>query len=98
MEFNTFLNVTMPDIILGTESWLKPEISNPENFSPDFNVFHHDKQHSQKKSGGVSFILVKKEFTCSEVKLDIACEFVALKLERKGQKQKHDTCTTSHVS
>ena len=86
MEFNTFLDVTMPDIILGTESWLKPEIGNPEIFPPDFNVFRRDRQHSQKKSGGGVFILVKKESTCSEVKLDIACEFVAVKLELKGQK------------
>ena len=60
MEFNNFLYVTMPDIILGTESWLNPEIGNPKIFPPDFNVFRCDRQHSQKKSGVGVFILVKR--------------------------------------
>ena len=32
-EFQTFLSVTDPDLVLGTESWLKPEISNSEVYT-----------------------------------------------------------------
>jgi hypothetical protein len=44
-----------PDIIIGTESWLREEIGNTEIFRGDFTIFRRDR-HSQ--CGGV-FICIK---------------------------------------
>jgi hypothetical protein len=42
-EFQTFLTDTDPDIVLGTESWLKPDISNSEIFPQEYTVFRRDR-------------------------------------------------------
>ena len=44
------------DIIVGTESWLTPDITDSEIFPPDLTIFRKDR--SQKTGGGV-FIAVK---------------------------------------
>ena len=89
MELGTFLDVTEPDIVLGTESWLKPEINNSEIFPPGYTVHRRDRQSGIKKSGGGVFILVKNEYTSTAVGLDTDCELVFAKLELKDQQ---DVC------
>jgi hypothetical protein len=50
-----------PDIIIGTESWLREEIGNTEIFRADFTTFRRDR-HAQ---GGEVFICVKNNIPCS---------------------------------
>ncbi len=80
-EFQTFLADTDPDIILGTESWLKPEVSSSEVFPQEYSVFRKDRQADIKKSGGGVFILTRKEYICSELTIKTQCEFVAIEMQ-----------------
>jgi hypothetical protein len=51
---NTLYN---PDVIIGTESWLRQEVSNAEVFRDDYTTFMRDRN---TRGGGV-FICVKKK-------------------------------------
>ena len=84
-EFETFIESTDQDIVLGTESWLKPEILNSEIFPPQYNVFRKDRKNTNKKTGGGVFILVRKEYTCTELHLDSNCELIMVELQLKDQ-------------
>ena len=84
-EFQTFLSVTDPDLVLGTESWLKPDITNSEVFPPEYAAFRRDRKPDTKKSGGGVFILARKEFICTEIQVDTNCEFQAIELQLKDQ-------------
>ena len=84
-EFQTFLSVTDPDLVMGTESWLKPDITNSEVFPPEYAVFRRDRKSDTKKSGGGVFILARKEYICTEIQVDINCEFQAIELQLKDQ-------------
>ena len=84
-EFQTFLSVTDPDLVLGTESWLKPEISNSEVFPPEYTIFRRDRKSDTKKSGGGVFILARREYICSEIQVDTDCEFQAVELQLQDQ-------------
>ena len=80
-EFQTFLADTDPDVVLGTESWLKPEIANSEIFPPEYNVFRRDRQSDVKKTGGGIFILTRRNYTCCEIPITTNCEFQAIELQ-----------------
>ena len=84
-EFQTFLSVTDPDLVMGTESWLKPDITNSEVFPPEYAVFRRDRKSDTKKSGGGVFILARKEYICTEIQVDTNCEFQAIELQLKDQ-------------
>ena len=84
-EFQTFLSVTDPNLVLGTESWLKPDITNSEVFPPEYAVFRRDRKSHTKKSGGGVFILARKEYICTEIQVDTNCEFQAIELQLKDQ-------------
>ena len=49
-----------PDIIIGTESWLKPKHLNADFFPPEFEV--HRKDRFGKEGGGV-FLAINSKFT-----------------------------------
>jgi hypothetical protein len=42
-EFETLLEVAEPDIVLGTETWLKPENFSSEFFPTSYNVYRKDR-------------------------------------------------------
>ena len=63
-EFQTFLSVTDPDLVLGTD------ITNSEVFPPQYAVFRRDRKSDTKKSGGGVFILARKEYICTEIQVD----------------------------
>ena len=76
------MSSTDPDIVLGTESWLKPEILNCEVFPEEYTVYWKDRDIRHKLKGGGVFILVRIFFTSCEIEIDTECEalFVDLKL------------------
>ena len=71
-----------PDIIVGTESWLKPTISTNEFFSSSFEVFRRDRPDGY---GGV-FLACSKDFCWQSIPVKSSCDakVVACKLELKN--------------
>jgi hypothetical protein len=63
-QFLNLLHSTEPDIVLGTESWLKPDIQTSECFPPHFTVYRKDRA---THAGGV-FIAVNSDIISSELK------------------------------
>ena len=53
------MDVTQPDIVIGTESWLTPEVNNSEIFPAGYNILRKDRVMGDKKSGGGVFLLVR---------------------------------------
>ena len=94
-EFHTFLDSTDPDVVLGTESWLKAGTMNCEIFPDMYNVFRKDRNPEVKANGGGVFILVKKLYVASEIKLDTNCELLFVDLKLKDQKKCEDWLSIS---
>jgi hypothetical protein len=68
---------------MGTQSWLKEDISNAEIFRADFTTFRRDKS---ARGGGV-FIGVKNFIPCAELWVDENFEMIAV--EVKGTNPKY---------
>ena len=71
-----------PDVIVGTESWLKPTISSSEIFPPDYEVFRRDRSDGY---GGV-FLACSKNYSWQNVpiKTSYNVEAIACKLNLKS--------------
>ena len=81
-ELHTIINSAKPDIILGNESWLTPEIKNSEIFPDSFDAVRKDR--ASDAHGGV-FIAFKRDLLCTETpELDTNCEIVWCKLNIIG--------------
>ena len=86
-EFENMVDTVSPDIIVGTESWLSPDVADSEVFPVDlgYTVFRRDR-FTTTRGGGV-FILVRKQFTVSRVpELETDCELLWVKIELLGGK------------
>ncbi|MEW8547322.1 MAG: reverse transcriptase domain-containing protein, partial [Candidatus Thiodiazotropha sp.] len=70
-----------PDIILVSETWLKPDINDPEVIPPDLNyeLFRNDRKDGY---GGV-LVAVKRDLIYELVIKDDTCEFLAVKVSCK---------------
>ena len=77
-----------PDIILGTESWLSPQITNNEVFPTGrYNIERRDRPDDPH--GGV-FIATKKDLIAvREVELETECEIAWCKFDVAGSKTIH---------
>src|SRR5215475_2539185 len=82
LEFWNLVDAYNPDIIIGTESWLREEIGNTEIFRADFTTFRRDKH---TRGGGV-FICVKNNFNCSELWVDDDFEIIAVEVKGSDSK------------
>ena len=81
-ELHTIIDSAKPDIILGNESWLTPEIKNSEIFPDSFDAVRKDR--ASDAHGGV-FIAFKRDLLCTETpELDTNCEIVWCKLNIIG--------------
>ena len=78
----TLVDTYNPDIIIGTESWLKEEIGNTEIFRADYTTFRRDRH---TRGGGV-FICVKNNLTCSELWVDDDFEIIAVEIKGSDSK------------
>ena len=77
-ELHTIIDSAKPDIILGNESWLTPDIKNLEIFPEYFDAVRNDR--ASDAYGGV-FIAFKRDLLCTEtLKLDTNCEIVWCKM------------------
>ena len=72
-----------PDIIIGSESWLNPNIQNSEIFPDNFTVVRKDRMDS---NGGV-FIAAKNDLICTHrPDLDSNCEVTWVQIQLAGSK------------
>ena len=81
-ELHTIIDSAKPDIILGNESWLTPDIKNSEIFPDSFDAIRKDRVGDAH--GGV-FIAFRRDLLCTETpELDTECEIVWCKLNIIG--------------
>ncbi|XP_049943900.1 uncharacterized protein LOC126425038 [Schistocerca serialis cubense] len=72
-ELQALIESTEAVIVIGTESWLKPEINSAEIFTKVQTVFRKDRLHA---TGGGVFVAVSSSLSCSEVEVDSSCELL----------------------
>ena len=81
-EIHTVIESAKPDIILGNESWLTPDIKNSEIFPDSFDAIRKDR--ASDAHGGV-FIAFRRYLLCTEApELDTKCEIIWCKLNIIG--------------
>lgn len=68
-------------IILGTESWLKPEVESAEVFSDMWTVYRKDRLEA---AGGGVFIAVDKHIASAEVEIESTCEVIWTRITGLG--------------
>ena len=72
------INSTKPDIVIGTESWLTPEIQSNEGY----NIYRKDKKSDTKKKGGGVFIMISARYIRDQLtELDTDCELIWAQLQ-----------------
>ena len=82
-ELHTVIDSAKPDIILGNESWLTPDIKNSEIFPDFFDAIRKDRV-GDSHGGGV-FIAFRRDLLCTESpELDANCEIIWCKLNILG--------------
>jgi len=74
VEFWNLVDTYNSNVVIGTESWLKEDISNVQAFTSDFTTFRKDRS----ARGGGSFICVKNIIASTEVCVDVAVEMIAV--------------------
>ncbi|MCW4309234.1 MAG: reverse transcriptase domain-containing protein [Candidatus Thiodiazotropha endolucinida] len=85
-EFCALLEAEKPDIVVGTETWLTPEIANNEILPKDlgYNIFRRDRTSG---TGGGVFILVKNGILASEqLHCQTDCEIVWVRIDIVGSR------------
>lgn len=84
-DLASIINEHQPDIILGNESWLNPDIASSEIFPDDYNVFRKDRPDGY---GGV-FQATKKDLIITQRSdLDTDCENIWTQCQLANKKAK----------
>ena len=86
-ELKVLLSSTMPDIVIGTESWLSPDINSTEVFPPNYNVYRKDRN----RHGGGVFILVSNVLISTPLSEFTSDEHEALWVQVKEQRRPNMT-------
>jgi hypothetical protein len=76
-ELSLLLDSAKPDIIIGCETWLKPEIHNSEIMPPNYTIYRNDRKDGY---GGV-LIGVRSDIISSEYVNSKNIELVAVKVQ-----------------
>ena len=83
-EIDHLLYSTKTDIIVGTESWLTPDIKGHEVFPPDFTVYRRDREIGR---GGGVFVAVRADVvSLREKDIETECEILWIKLNIASNK------------
>jgi hypothetical protein len=82
LEFWNLVDTCNPDVVIGTESWLKEDINNAEVFRSDFTTFRRDRS---ARGGGV-FVCVKNFIASKELWVDEDFEMITVEVKRMGPK------------
>ena len=82
-EILNLIDQSDPSIIIGTETWLTPNICSSEIFPPTYEIIRKDRPNGY---GGV-LLAVKKDYTAENLELEVTdteCIFTKLKLGRNN--------------
>jgi hypothetical protein len=82
LDFWNLIDTYNPDVVIGTESWLREEISNAEVFRADYTTFRRDRC---SRGGGV-FICVKNYIACEELWVDDDFEMITVAVKGRDPK------------
>lgn len=83
-DLEVVINDLNPDIIMGTESWLNPDIQNSEIFPPGYTIFRKDR--TSTRGGGV-FQAIKSDLLASvRPEFDTDCECIWSRCQIKSRK------------
>ena len=82
LEFWNLVDTYNPDVIIGTESWLREEINSAEVFRDDYTTFRGDRC---TRGGGV-LIYVKNYIDCRELWADEDFEMIAIEVKGRDPK------------
>jgi hypothetical protein len=77
LDFWNLIDTHDPDVVIGTESWLRKEITNAEIFRADYTTFRRDRH---ARCGGM-FICVKNYIACAELWVDEEFEMIAIEVK-----------------
>ena len=72
-----------PDIIVGTESWLRPDTMNSEIFPSNYTVYRRDRDTS---GGGVFIAVIDEILSTRQQHLETSCEMAWAKISVVGCK------------
>ena len=77
-DLHCLIEVTNPDIIIASETWLKPSINSSEFFPLNYTVYHKDRED------GYGGVLLAHKITLSshQLHMDSPCKIVACKFEQ----------------
>ena len=80
-EFSAFLEMTNPDIVMGSETWLRGQDYSSEYFPDTYKVYRADRTSASGKTTGYGGVLlaINNDLNSTEVKLPNKCEMVAAK-------------------
>jgi hypothetical protein len=81
-DFWNLVDTKNPNVIIGTESWLREEIRNAEVFRDEYTTFRRDRN---TRGGGV-LISVKNYIACAEQWLDEDFEMTAVEVKGRDPK------------
>lgn len=77
-ETAVFINEKKPDVIIGTETWLKPEVNDSELFLDGYTIYRQDREY---KSGGGVLLAVKQTLISQRITTEINTEAVFCKIQ-----------------
>ena len=83
---HNILDSLKPDFVIGTETWLDPNITDAEAFFDEYKLYRRDRKVQQ---GGGVLLAINKNFISDEVEElhpGNECEIIWTKLEIKGSK------------
>lgn len=81
-EMSLLIDSANPDIIIGSETWLKPEIHDSEIMPPNYTIYRNDRKDGY---GGV-LIGVKTDIASSEYTNSKNIELISVKIQLSKQK------------
>ena len=85
-EFHALLNQVDPDIVIGSEIWLHPDIFNAEIVREDvgYEMFRWDRS---TRGGGVLVLVSKRYIALRVEQFETECEILWVKVEIVGSKK-----------
>ena len=84
-SFEQAIDQYNPDVIMGTESWLTPDIKNGEIFPSHFTVFRKDRS-SGARGGGVFQAIKSDLLVTHKQEFDSNCECIWTQCQIKGRR------------
>ena len=82
-QFHAMVDSVKPDIIVGTESWLRPDTMNSEIFPSNYIVYRRDRDTS---GGGVFIAVIDEILSTHQQHLETSCEMAWAKISVVGCK------------